>query len=175
MGEGYQSIGGCSFKDSMMKLLGSRAPPNVWDIEELVVLGKKRGACPYFAARELAACADIIFCPYNYLMDPLIRSSVRLFCWSNWIKIICRMYSCCFQTSIVCDNDIILIDEAHNVEDVCRDSASLTLELEAIHETIKVNYYSSHIHCHFVVYYLFSLCFRILIIFLRWHLVWTMK
>ena len=33
-------------------------------------------ACPYFAARQLRETADIVFCPYNYLIDPLIRQSV---------------------------------------------------------------------------------------------------
>ena len=67
----------------------------LWDIEDLVSLGKKRHgtralappsaprafltpsvfavaspACPYFAARSLAQEAEIVFCPYNYLIDP---------------------------------------------------------------------------------------------------------
>ena len=33
-------------------------------------------ACPYFSARQLKDGADIIFCPYNYLIDPVVRSSV---------------------------------------------------------------------------------------------------
>ncbi len=33
-------------------------------------------ACPYYAAREIMEDADIIFCPYNYLVDPHIRSQV---------------------------------------------------------------------------------------------------
>ena len=34
-------------------------------------------ACPYYAARKLMTDAEIIFCPYNYLVDPFIRSQVR--------------------------------------------------------------------------------------------------
>lgn len=30
--------------------------------------------CPYFAARELKEKADIIFMPYNYLLDSKVRS-----------------------------------------------------------------------------------------------------
>lgn len=33
--------------------------------------------CPYFATRGLRSGADIVFCPYNYLIDPVIRKSVR--------------------------------------------------------------------------------------------------
>lgn len=47
-----------------------------WDIEDLVELGREKRACPYFAARALMAEADIIFCPYNYLIDPVIRETV---------------------------------------------------------------------------------------------------
>ena len=53
-----------------------------WDIEEFVSLGKKLKACPYYTARELMQDADIIFCPYNYLLDAQIRESV-----SRYVKI----------------------------------------------------------------------------------------
>ena len=33
-------------------------------------------ACPYFGSRQLSEEAEIIFCPYNYLIDPIIKSSV---------------------------------------------------------------------------------------------------
>lgn len=52
-----------------------------WDIEDLVSLGKRLRSCSYFAARELMAEAVIIFCPYNYLLDPMIRESVSLEEW----------------------------------------------------------------------------------------------
>lgn len=47
-----------------------------WDIEDLVSLGKEVGTCPYFGARVLMADAEIIFCPYNYILYPEIRDSV---------------------------------------------------------------------------------------------------
>lgn len=47
-----------------------------WDIEDLVSLGKRLRSCSYYAARELMQDASIIFCPYNYLLDPMIRESV---------------------------------------------------------------------------------------------------
>ena len=47
-----------------------------WDIEDLVRLGERLRACSYYAARELMQGAWIVFCPYNYLLDPLIRESV---------------------------------------------------------------------------------------------------
>lgn len=47
-----------------------------WDIEDLVSLGKQLRSCSYYAARELRQGALIVFCPYNYLLDPMIRESV---------------------------------------------------------------------------------------------------
>lgn len=49
---------------------------DAWDVEELVALGKKLRSCSYFAARELLQGAHVVFCPYNYLLDPTIRESV---------------------------------------------------------------------------------------------------
>ncbi|KAM6242291.1 Fanconi anemia group J protein isoform 2-T4 [Porphyrio hochstetteri] len=73
-----------------------------WDIEDLVGLGKKLRACPYFAARELMVGADIVFCPYNYLLDPQIRESME-------IKL---------------KDQVVILDEAHNIEDSARESVS---------------------------------------------------
>jgi Fanconi anemia group J protein len=33
--------------------------------------------CAYFAARELAMDAEIVFCPYSYIVDPIIRAAVE--------------------------------------------------------------------------------------------------
>lgn len=45
-------------------------PKGVWDIEDLCKLGQQRKGCPYYFSRSLAETADIIFCPYNYIIDP---------------------------------------------------------------------------------------------------------
>nr|XP_033329267.1 Fanconi anemia group J protein-like [Megalopta genalis] len=76
---------------------------SVWDIEDLVAIGRKTQLCPYFAARNLMDFADIIFCPYNYIIDPDIRSSLQM----------------------DLSNQVIILDEAHNIEDICRDVASV--------------------------------------------------
>ena len=41
----------------------------VMDIEDLVKAGQKQKICPYFLARELKRNADIVFIPYNYILD----------------------------------------------------------------------------------------------------------
>ncbi|XP_023276258.1 Fanconi anemia group J protein [Seriola lalandi dorsalis] len=77
-----------------------------WDIEDLVSLGKRLRSCSYYAARELMQSAAIIFCPYNYLLDPMIRESME----------------------IDLAGQILVLDEAHNIEDCARESASYTLD-----------------------------------------------
>ncbi|KAB0364084.1 hypothetical protein FD754_008240, partial [Muntiacus muntjak] len=76
-----------------------------WDIEELVSLGKKLKACPYYTARELMQNADIIFCPYNYLLDAQIRETME----------------------INLKEQVVILDEAHNIEDCARESASYSV------------------------------------------------
>ncbi|XP_035857205.1 Fanconi anemia group J protein isoform X2 [Sander lucioperca] len=79
---------------------------DAWDIEDIVALGKRLRSCSYYAARELMQDALIIFCPYNYLLDPMIRESME----------------------IDLAGQIVVLDEAHNIEDCARESASYTLD-----------------------------------------------
>eukprot|EP01122_Echinamoeba_exundans_P003903 TRINITY_DN13950_c0_g1_i1.p1 TRINITY_DN13950_c0_g1~~TRINITY_DN13950_c0_g1_i1.p1 ORF type:complete len:983 (+),score=165.37 TRINITY_DN13950_c0_g1_i1:153-3101(+) len=74
----------------------------VWDVEDIVDLGKSMAACPFFAAKQMEKKAELIFCPYNYLIDPAIRESM----------------------GISIEDSIIIFDEAHNVEDCARDAAT---------------------------------------------------
>lgn len=87
---------------------------DAWDIEDLVTLGGQIRACPYYAARELMKEADIIFCPYNYLIDPKIR----------------------MQMEINLKDQVVVLDEAHNVEDSAREAASLTLTAVDLQNTL---------------------------------------
>nr|XP_053656453.1 regulator of telomere elongation helicase 1 homolog [Cherax quadricarinatus] len=77
----------------------------VLDLEDLVKFGKKKSFCPYYMARELKQDADIIFLPYNYLLDPKSRKA----------------------HGIELQGNIIIFDEAHNVEKVCEEAASLQI------------------------------------------------
>ncbi|KAK3809038.1 MAG: helicase C-terminal domain-containing protein [Linnemannia elongata] len=75
----------------------------IWDMEDLIEEGKAIKACPYFAARSLALGAELIFCPYSYLIDPQIRKAME----------------------IDLENSIVILDEAHNIEDAARDAGGL--------------------------------------------------
>jgi len=84
----------------------SRAESNCVDIEDMRQLGANRGFCPFYRSRENQKTADIIFVPYNYIIDPH-GSSDGL-------------------NSVDLQNSIVIIDEAHNLERACEDSASIS-------------------------------------------------
>ncbi|RDX67065.1 Regulator of telomere elongation helicase 1-like protein [Mucuna pruriens] len=75
------------------------------DIEDLVNIGRRFGPCPYYLSKELHKVVDIVFAPYNYLIDRGYRNSLQL-SWSN---------------------SILIFDEAHNLESICADAASFDL------------------------------------------------
>ncbi|KAL1936131.1 hypothetical protein VTP01DRAFT_265 [Rhizomucor pusillus] len=77
----------------------------IWDIEDLIHLGQEIRGCPYYAARALADKAEIIICPYNYLLDPVIRLNETD---REFFK-----------------NGVYIFDEAYNLEDVARNAATV--------------------------------------------------
>lgn len=79
---------------------------NIADVEDIVKLGHKHKFCPYYMTRELKKQADVIFLPYNYLLDPKARRAHKL-----------EMKNC-----------VIILDEAHNVEKICEDSSSFQIK-----------------------------------------------
>lgn len=75
----------------------------ILDIEDLVTEGTSKNFCPYYMARNvLAKRADIIFLPYNFVLDPKLCNS--------------------FENM---KNYVIILDEAHNVPQVCEDTSSI--------------------------------------------------
>lgn len=54
-----------------IKSLRQLGQSEIWDIEDLKKIGNERTACPYFAARNIAEDAEIVFCPYSYLIGTI--------------------------------------------------------------------------------------------------------
>lgn len=75
------------------------------DIEDLDRIGKKFDCCPYFVSKEVLQKAQVIYMPYNYLIDPKIRRGVK----------------------IDFSDSIVIIDEAHNINSVCEQCASTAI------------------------------------------------
>ncbi|KAL9696154.1 hypothetical protein quinque_015439 [Culex quinquefasciatus] len=77
----------------------------IMDIEDLVRVSTKLKACPFFMSKELIENADVLFMPYNYLLDPKARKA----------------------NNLELANTIIILDEAHNVDKMCEESASMQI------------------------------------------------
>lgn len=95
---------GCFYAGQAASKLASVAKnhPDPLDIEDLVKMGAKKRGCAYFASKMMAESADIVFCPYNYLLDPRTRAAM----------------------DIDIKDSLIIFDEAHNIEDIAREAAS---------------------------------------------------
>ncbi|XP_078275154.1 regulator of telomere elongation helicase 1 isoform X2 [Rhinoraja longicauda] len=78
---------------------------SILDVEDLVKGGHKHRVCPYYLSRALKQDAEIIFMPYNYLLDPKSRKT----------------------HDVNLNGTIVIFDEAHNVEKMCEESASFDL------------------------------------------------
>lgn len=125
---------------------------SIWDIEDIVLSGKKHRGCAYFASRAgivvaaaaasgaeakakaaapgapnagTAAAADsksgpvfpkshVVFAPYNYMFNPDIREGL----------------------GIDLRNSLLVVDEAHNVEDICREEMSVEVTVETLQVTM---------------------------------------
>ncbi|UMM15213.1 hypothetical protein L5515_002730 [Caenorhabditis briggsae] len=117
---------GCQFKNAMRPRF-EKAPmlrshlmdqgTMVFDMEEIVetlALAYPQ-ICPYFSTnRILTQDADLIFCPFSYLVDPLIRNS----------------------SDVHVKNSVVILDEAHNIEDTCREAASFTFTEKELDDSL---------------------------------------
>nr|XP_021533441.1 regulator of telomere elongation helicase 1 isoform X3 [Neomonachus schauinslandi] len=96
----------CRFYNNVEeKSLQQELATPILDIEDLVRSGNKHGLCPYYLSRNLKQQADIIFMPYNYLLDAKSRRA----------------------HGIDLKGTVVIFDEAHNVEKMCEETASFDL------------------------------------------------
>ncbi|KAK2161713.1 hypothetical protein LSH36_111g05059 [Paralvinella palmiformis] len=81
-------------------------PPGIYDLDTLKEYGKKKGWCPYFLARYSILHANIVVYSYYYLLDPKIADLV---------------------SKELSKTSVVVFDEAHNIDSVCIESMSITL------------------------------------------------
>uniref|UniRef100_A0A8V5GYQ7 Regulator of telomere elongation helicase 1 n=1 Tax=Melopsittacus undulatus TaxID=13146 RepID=A0A8V5GYQ7_MELUD len=74
-------------------------------VEVKPCFGEGEVSCPYYLSRSLKQQADIIFMPYNYLLDSKSRKA----------------------HSLDLRGTVVILDEAHNVERLCEESSSFDL------------------------------------------------
>eukprot|EP01034_Spumella_vulgaris_P023649 gene23649-29890_t len=99
--------------NKLQPLVRAMAKMTVWDIEDAVMLGNQLRGCPYYGSRAIfEQHAEYVLAPYNYIIDAGIRDSLQ----------------------IDLKDAVVIFDEAHNIEDVCREAGSAELsqsQLEA--------------------------------------------
>ncbi|CAI9630949.1 unnamed protein product [Alternaria burnsii] len=82
------------------------------DIEDLGVLGKKLGVCPYYASRPATKYCEIVTLPYPLLLQRTAREALGL----------------------SLKNHIVIIDEAHNLMDAIAGIYSVSVTLEQVQQ-----------------------------------------
>jgi DNA excision repair protein ERCC-2 len=101
------SIETCSYFDTFLQAGESTTMPSgVYDLQELQVWGKQQGWCPYYLTRQALNHANILVFNYQYMLDPKVAKMV-----SKELE----------------SESIIVFDEAHNIDSVCIEALSVTI------------------------------------------------
>lgn len=90
----------------------------LYDRDYIVNVGKLHEICPFEFSLDLAYMSDVVICDYNYYFDPRVALQ-RDDVFKN-------------------NNDILLIDEAHNLEDRTRSMYSPELIKEEYYDVYKL-------------------------------------
>ncbi len=90
----------------------------ICDVGSLVRMATAYDVCPYKAALELGALADVIVCDYNYLFSPAEDTILSRLGRSS-------------------DELLVIVDEAHNLPDRIRDHLSLSITPFDLKDAIK--------------------------------------
>jgi len=90
----------------------------MYDREFIEELGKRYELCPFELSLDLSYMSDIVICDYNYYFDP--RVALKR------------------EDLFNKDKDILLIDEAHNLEDRVRNMYSPEIIKEEFYEVYKI-------------------------------------
>ena len=104
----------CTYKNNLETYTSSAG---ILDIEELADLGREDQVCPYFLSRQNVTSSELILLPYNYLIDASIRATLKV----EW------------------NDAIVILDEAHNLEEVASDASSFALTSADIAACIQVS------------------------------------
>lgn len=86
-------------------------PRGVFSLDDLKSMGRQKGWCPYFLTRHLIHHANILVYNYQYMLDPKVSNLV-----SKELE----------------GDSIVVFDEAHNIDNVCIEALSVTLDKKAL-------------------------------------------
>ncbi len=96
-----------AFLISCLYSFSAAIPSGVFSLDDLKSLGSDQGYCPYFMTRHLINHATILVYNYQYMLDPKISNLI-----SRDLE----------------NTSIVVFDEAHNIDNVCIEALSVTLD-----------------------------------------------
>jgi DNA excision repair protein ERCC-2 len=97
----------CSYYDNFQSAgEATSMPSGIYDVEELRKWGKERQWCPYYLTRQAINHANVLVYNYQYMLDPKVAKMV-----SKELE----------------SESIIVFDEAHNIDSVCIEALSVTI------------------------------------------------
>ena len=87
------------------------------DIEDLKIEAKKKHFCPLYYLREKEIKANIIFMSYNYIFNDIFRNIMKI--------------------GPLLTDSILIVDEAHNILNICEDTKDREIDYKNIINSIK--------------------------------------
>eukprot|EP00796_Vickermania_ingenoplastis_P002354 gene2354-1483_t len=131
------------FNATRMPNSHSREDGAILDMEDLVKQGKTQVFCPYYAERERSKTADIIFMPYNYVVDPSLRKQLPFSIDKNCIVVVDEAHNLpAVLSSMGCVN-LTALSLATAIQDCGRAMAMLLVEagngLESLQDSMQVS------------------------------------
>mmetsp|Transcript_24729 Transcript_24729/g.40945 ORF Transcript_24729/g.40945 Transcript_24729/m.40945 type:complete len:836 (-) Transcript_24729:1236-3743(-) len=107
----------CSYYDNFQEAgEATSMPSGIYDLEELKKWGKGRGWCPYYLTRQAINHANVLVYNYQYMLDPKVAKMV---------------------SSELESESIIVFDEAHNIDSVCIEALSVTINDRALEQATR--------------------------------------
>lgn len=98
----------CSYyKGYEEKFASTEVTKKAFNIEDILEFGQKNHMCPYFTARAISQSAEIVLCNYPYLFDENVNAKVL---------------------RDLPKESVVIVDEAHNLDEVCIDSKSFKID-----------------------------------------------
>ena len=106
--------GGCVYYENLKTNPASYIQDTIFDIEDLLEMGRSAKVCPYHFSKKKSDGADIVFLPYNYIIDKQQRDA---------------------NLGLI-SNSILIFDEAHNIQSVAEDGASISITISDVQAAI---------------------------------------
>lgn len=103
----------CEFFENYEKVSSDTIlPSGVYTLQDLRAFGKQKGWCPYFLARRMVQCANVVVYSYQYLLDPKVAGII---------------------SKEMQKESVVVFDEAHNIDNVCIEALSVSVR----HQTLE--------------------------------------